>query len=156
MNCLYIWKLIICLLFHLLYFLQFWGLFFHFVCSFLFFCSSSVKNAIGNLIGTALNLGEGNGTPLQYSWLENPIDGGAWWAAIYAVTQSRRRLKWLSSSSSSSNIESADCICQYSNFYDIDSSYSGTWNISPSAYVIFNFFHQCLIIFHIQFFCLLW
>ena len=43
---------------------------------------------------------EGNGTPLQYSCLENPRDRGAWWAAIYGVTQSRTRLKWLSSSSS--------------------------------------------------------
>ena len=47
------------------------------------------------------NHGEGNGTPLQYSGLENPMDGGAWWAAIYGVAQSRTRLKRLSSSSSS-------------------------------------------------------
>ena len=40
--------------------------------------------------------------PLQCSCLENPRDGGAWWAAVYGVTQSRTRLKWLSSSSSSS------------------------------------------------------
>ena len=33
--------------------------------------------------------GEGNGTPLQYSCLENPMDGGAWWAAVYGVAQSR-------------------------------------------------------------------
>ena len=46
--------------------------------------------------------GEGNGNPLQCSCLENPRDGGAWWAAIYGVTQSRTRLKRLSSSSSSS------------------------------------------------------
>ena len=46
--------------------------------------------------------GEGNGNLLQYSCLENPRDGGAWWAAISEVTQSRTRLKWLSSSSSSS------------------------------------------------------
>ena len=37
-------------------------------------------------------VGEGNGTPLQYSCLENPMDGGAWWAAVYGVTQSRTRL----------------------------------------------------------------
>ena len=43
--------------------------------------------------------GEGNGTPLQYSCLENPMDGGTWWAAIYGVAQSWTRLKWLSSSS---------------------------------------------------------
>ena len=34
-------------------------------------------------------IGEGNGNPLQCSCLENPRDGGAWWAAIYGVTQSR-------------------------------------------------------------------
>ena len=48
-------------------------------------------------------IGEGNGNPLQYSCLENPRDGGAWWAAIYGVAQSRTRLKRLSSSSSSSS-----------------------------------------------------
>ena len=51
-------------------------------------------------------VGEGNGNPLQYSCLENPRDGGAWWAAVYGVTQSRIRLKWLSSSSSSSSSSS--------------------------------------------------
>ena len=46
-------------------------------------------------------IGGGNGNPLQRSCLENPRDGGAWWAAVYGVTQSRTRLKQLSSSSSS-------------------------------------------------------
>ena len=45
-------------------------------------------------------IGEGNGNPLQCSCLENPRDGGAWWAAVYGVAQSRTRLKQLSSSSS--------------------------------------------------------
>ena len=36
--------------------------------------------------------GEGNGTPLQYSCLENPMDGGAWWAAVHVVAGSRTRL----------------------------------------------------------------
>ena len=44
-------------------------------------------------------IGEGNGNPLQWSCLENLRDGGAWWAAIYGVTQSRTRLKRHSSSS---------------------------------------------------------
>ena len=48
-------------------------------------------------------IGEGNGNLLQCSCLENLTDGGAWWAAIYGVAQSRTRLKWLSSSSSSSS-----------------------------------------------------
>ena len=47
-------------------------------------------------------IGEGNGNPLQCSFLENPKDGGAWWAAVSGVAQSRTRLKRLSSSSSSS------------------------------------------------------
>ena len=38
-------------------------------------------------------IGEENGNPLQYSCLENPRDGGAWWAAVCGVTQSRTRLK---------------------------------------------------------------
>ena len=36
--------------------------------------------------------GEGDGAPLQYSCLENPMDGGAWWAAVHGVTKSRTRL----------------------------------------------------------------
>ena len=43
--------------------------------------------------------GEGNGNPLQCSCLENPRDGGAWWAAVYGVIQSWTQLKRLSSSS---------------------------------------------------------
>ena len=46
-------------------------------------------------------IGERNGNPLQYSCLENPRDGGAWWAAVFGVAQSWTRLKRLSSSSSS-------------------------------------------------------
>ena len=44
-------------------------------------------------------IGEGNGSPLHCSCLENPRDGGAWWAAVYGVAQSWTRLKRLSSSS---------------------------------------------------------
>ena len=43
-----------------------------------------------------LCIGEGNGNPLQYSCLENPRDGGAWWAAAYGVAQNQTRLKRLS------------------------------------------------------------
>jgi len=46
-------------------------------------------------------IGEGNGNSLQCSCLENPRDGGGWWAAVCGVAQSRTRLKWLSSSNSS-------------------------------------------------------
>ena len=47
--------------------------------------------------GCPASTGEGNGTPLQYSCLENPMDGGAWWASVYGVAQSWTRLKRLSS-----------------------------------------------------------
>ena len=53
-----------------------------------------------------LHIEEGNGNPLQCSCLENPRDRGAWWAAVYGVTQSRTRLKRFSNSSSSSILES--------------------------------------------------
>ena len=60
------------------------------------------KAKLGNkLLQSKLTIGEGNGTPLQYSRLENPMDRGAWWAAVHGVPQSRTRLKRLSSSSSS-------------------------------------------------------
>ena len=60
---------------------------------------------VGHDWATSLSLftsciGEGKGNPLQCSCLENPRDGGAWWAAIYGVAQSQTRLKRLSSSSS--------------------------------------------------------
>ena len=49
-------------------------------------------------------IGEGNGSPLQCSCLENPRDGGAWWAAVCGVAQSRTRLTRLSSSSSNGSL----------------------------------------------------
>ena len=54
-------------------------------------------------------IGEGNGNPLQCSCLENPRDGGAWWTAVYGVTQSWTRLRRLSCSSSSSGRGNAQC-----------------------------------------------
>ena len=39
-----------------------------------------------------MDFGEGNGTPLQYSCLENPMDGAAWWAAVHGVAEGRTRL----------------------------------------------------------------
>ena len=45
-----------------------------------------------HFFGTQLSFGEGSGTPLQYSCLENPVDGGAWWAAVHGVAKSGTRL----------------------------------------------------------------
>ena len=49
-------------------------------------------------------IGEGNGNPLQCSCLENPRDGGAWWAVVYGVVQSRTRLKPLSNDSHQNSV----------------------------------------------------
>ena len=56
---------------------------------------------MGLISGLGRSPAGGNGNRLQCSCLENPRDKGAWWAAIYGVTQSQTRLKQLSSSSSS-------------------------------------------------------
>ena len=57
--------------------------------------------------------GEGNGSPLQYSCLENPVDRGAWWAAVHRVEQSWTRLKWLSTHAriGEGNGNSLQCSC---------------------------------------------
>ena len=66
--------------------------------------------------------GVGNGNPLQYSCLENPRDGGAWWATVYGVAQSRTRLKRLSSSNYSFIYKTRIC---YKKLYLL--KYVGCW-----------------------------
>ena len=46
----------------------------------------------GSIPGSGRSPGEGDGNPLQDSCLENPMDGGAWWAAVHVVAKSRKRL----------------------------------------------------------------
>ena len=81
-------------------------------------------------------IGEGNGNPLQCSCLENPRDGGAWWAAVYGVTQSRTRLKRFSSSSSKVMLEASSNFRkmtlnneQLRHFLAVDQWYSKPTNI---------------------------
>ena len=47
---------------------------------------------VDSIPGLGRSLGEGNGNPLEYSCLENPMDGGAWWATVHGVAKSRTRL----------------------------------------------------------------
>ena len=70
-------------------------------------------------------IGEGNGNPLQCSCLENPRDGGAWWAAIYGVAQSQTRLQRLSSSSSNYKFSVTYLVTVLSNFTNGDSEAQG-------------------------------
>ena len=58
----------------------------------LLLCLYPEKTVILKDTGTLMFFGEGNGTPLQYSCLENPMDGGAWWATVHGVAKSRTRL----------------------------------------------------------------
>ena len=72
-------------------------------CRYLTFCFSS-HHLMGIWVASTFGYFEQwcyERAPLQYSCLENPMDGGAWWAVVYGVAKSRTRLKWLSSSSSS-------------------------------------------------------
>ena len=54
--------------------------------------SASNAGDLGSIPGSGRSPGEGNGNPLQYSCLENPMDGGAWWAIVHGVAKSRTRL----------------------------------------------------------------
>ena len=54
--------------------------------------SASNAGDPGSIPGLGRSPGEGNGNPLQYSCLENPMDGGAWWATVHGVAKSRTRL----------------------------------------------------------------
>ena len=51
--------------------------------------SASNAGDLGSIPGSGRSPGEGNGNPLQYSCLENPTDGGAWWATVHGVAKSR-------------------------------------------------------------------
>ena len=55
---------------------------------------SDLPHLIGSLfrVGVRNSLREGNGTPLQYSCLENPVGGGAWWAAVHGVSRRQTQL----------------------------------------------------------------
>ena len=80
--------------------------------------------------------GEGNGNPLQCSCLENPMDGGAWWAAIYGVAQSWIRLKRLSSTEHLNDI----LHCVFS-----DSQTAGISVPNPFRSVFSEFLEYCLL-----------
>ena len=62
-----------------------------FMCLFQFWFPQSICLGVG-LLGHMVVFGEGNGNPLQDSCLENPMDGGAWWAAVHGVTKSWAQL----------------------------------------------------------------
>ena len=74
------------------------------------FGGDSTMCYVNVLIQASVRSGEGNGTPLQYSCLENPMDGGAWWAAVHGVA---KRHDWATSLSciGEGNGNSLQCSC---------------------------------------------
>ena len=80
---------------------------------------------------SSLMCGEGNDNPLQDSCLENPVDRGAWWAAIYGVAQSRTRLKQLSSSSS---LMCYKCCCLVTK--SLSDSFETPWTVAPPGFSV--------------------
>ena len=102
---------------------------------------------VGHNWATSLSLslsciGEGNGSPLQCSCLENPRDRGAWWAAISGVTQSQTRLKQLSSSSSSAFVVA---FSGFSTYNIISSANSGSFSSFP-LWIPFIYFSSLIVI----------
>ena len=89
-------------------------------------------------------IGEGNGNPLQCSCLENPRDGGAWWAAVSGVVQSQTRLKRLSSSSSSTWI-THKCLSQ-----NLRSHHWSPLSLYPLSSTICHFFIPSFLILSIN------
>ena len=55
-------------------------------------CLPAMQETWVDPLGREDSPGEGNGNPLQYSCLENPMDGGAWWATVHGIAKSRTRL----------------------------------------------------------------
>ena len=80
--------------------------------------------------------GEGNGNPLQCSCLENPRDGGAWWAAVYEVTQSWTRLTQLSSSKPKKDRYLFHIILHLGYLQDIDYN-SLCYTANPIVYLLY-------------------
>ena len=85
-------------------------------------------------------IGEGNGNPLQCSCLENPRDGGAWWADVYGITHSRSRLKWLSRTNLRLNWS------LHSFWVPISLFLLFSLPLSPSSLGIFKYFEASLIL----------
>ena len=90
---------------------------------------------------------EGNGNPLQCSCLENPRDGGAWWAAVYGVAQSQTWLKRLSSSSMQ-NLP-FNCLTFTGSLFQILGGW-GKYHVAQNSYSLALFVHLRLLILHLM------
>ena len=92
-------------------------------------CSVGDAGDVSLIPGSGRSAGEGNGNPLQYSCLENPMDSAAWQATIYRVGKSQTRLKQLSTSTDSNGIKT------FIWFSTVPSATSSPEYIRPSGWV---------------------
>ena len=76
--------------------------------------SAFTEGALGSIPGSGRSPEEGNGSQLQYSCLENPMDGGAWWATVHGVAKSRTRLSYLAFTFMSNKVDGK---IRYHDFY---------------------------------------
>ena len=88
--------------------------------------------------------GEGNGNPLQCSCLENPRDGGAWWAAVYGVAQSRTWLKRLAAVAAAELKMTFKSNCTFQKEKDILILSPFTRPLTPSIHSIISLIFECL------------
>ena len=96
---------------------------------------------MGLIPGSRRSPGGGNGNPLQYCCLENPVDRAAWWTTIYSVTESRTWLKWLSMNVYSYDLNFVLCNSwNYSVFF-----LKGMW-LCTNPFPTFREFFWCLLI----------
>ena len=88
----------------------------------------------GSISGLGRSPGEGNGTPLQYSCLGNPMDRGAWHSAVHGVTKNRKWLKWLST------IALQYCVgfCHISAWISCRYTYISSLALQPSSHLSRN------------------
>ena len=98
-------------------------------------------------------IGEGNGNPLQCSCLENPRDGGAWWAAISGVTQSWTWLKRLSSSSIWSLLENVPCVLEKNMYFGFSACNVLRISIKSNCFILSFIISIALLIFCLEDLC---
>ena len=77
--------------------------------------------------GSGRSPGEGNGNPLQYSCLKNPMDRGAWQATVHGITKSQTRL-------SDTFLITVIAVNTYTSIYDKKGTFLTTWHISQSSH----------------------
>ena len=99
---------------------------------------------VGLIPGSERSPGEGNGNPLQYSCLENPMDRGAWWATVHWIEKSQTQLKWPSTHTHTLNEANLDLPRHNYHRFQIMEL---LWEL------VFHFFMKLSFLVHLKLFC---